>query len=165
MAITFVVSAPGFYSAYGLSTDTKPASPPDYVTFTETDTGNIYDSIGGVWVKKVDAAQGLCFAEIVASQTALVNVGYVTNNSSLVTLTLSPLSSFGDRIRVIGKGAGGWMIAQGPGQVIHCGSQNTTVGIAGYIASQGTFDTLELLCTTANTNWTMLTISGNLTVM
>lgn len=38
------------YSAYGLSTDTKPLSPPDNCFYIEKNTGNSYRSLGGVWI-------------------------------------------------------------------------------------------------------------------
>jgi hypothetical protein len=103
--------------------------------------------------------------EVTASQTMFVNNGYVANNSSQVVLALPPFSNFGEKIRVVGKGAGGWKITQNAGQTIHFGSQNTTTGVTGYLESQSTFDAIELLCTTANTNWTELSAQGNIIVI
>jgi len=103
--------------------------------------------------------------EVFGPTAMLVNNGYVANNSSVVTLSLPPTSAFGDILRIVGKGAGGWQITQGAGQIIHFGDQNTTVGAGGSVSSQSTFDIIELLCTTANTNWTELSTQGNLTVI
>ena len=59
------------------------------------------------------------------SQNMLPNNGYVSNNASLVTLNLPATSSFGDRIDVLRKGSGGWLIQCGVGQTIVFGSSTT----------------------------------------
>lgn len=47
--LIYNVQQAGNYIVYGLSTDTKPVSPPDDSLFIETNTGNIYFSVSGVW--------------------------------------------------------------------------------------------------------------------
>lgn len=47
--IIYSVTQPGLFVAYGLSTTTKPTSPPDNCLFFETNTGSIYKSSGGSW--------------------------------------------------------------------------------------------------------------------
>ncbi len=103
--------------------------------------------------------------EVAGPTTMLIDNGYVANNSSLVVLTLPPIAPFGAIVRVVNKGVGGWQIAQGAGQIIHFGNQNTTLGVGGSLNSQSNFDVVELLCTTANTNWTQLAAQGNITVI
>ena len=94
---------------------------------------------------------------IVVGPTSMVaNNGYVTNNAAPVTLTLPVTAAFGTLIRVAGKGAGGWIIAQNGGQNIQVGNVSSTVGVGGSIASTNAFDAIELLCTTANTTWTAI---------
>ena len=114
----------------------------------------------------VDAAVAFGFPwyEVTGATAMLVNQGYVANNSSQVVLTLPATAAFGSKLRVVGKGAGGWRIAQNVGQTIHFGTQNTTSGVGGYLESQATFDAIELLCTTADTNWTELSAQGNIIV-
>jgi len=92
------------------------------------------------------------------SQTMVADGGYVANNAGLVTLTLPTTAAFGTFIRVVGKGAGGWTIAQNSGQSIQVGSSSSTVGAGGSISSTNQYDSIGLLCTTANTTWT--TIGG-----
>lgn len=48
--VTYSVRGVGKYHAYGLSADTKPVNPPAECMFTETNTGNVYKSLGGSWV-------------------------------------------------------------------------------------------------------------------
>lgn len=56
MAITYFVQSEGLYVAYGLSGDTKPASPPDNCLFIEIDTALIFASIASAWVVKTTGA-------------------------------------------------------------------------------------------------------------
>jgi hypothetical protein len=90
------------------------------------------------------------------SQAMLGNNGYISNNAGLVTLTLPATSSVGDEIDIIGQGAGGWSIAQGAGQQIIIGNTSSTVGAGGSVVSTNRRDSLQLICTTANTEWTAL---------
>lgn len=89
------------------------------------------------------------------SQTMLNNNGYVADNASLVTLTLPSTANFGDEIKIVGKGAGGWLIAQNAGQSIKFGNVSTTAGVSGSIASTNANDCVNFVCTTANTTFTV----------
>lgn len=109
-------------------------------------------------------AAGFSWTEVTTtSQAMAVDSGYVMNNASLVTGTLPSTAAFGDVIRVVGKGAGGWKIAQNASQVIHFGNQDTTTGTGGYLASTDDNDAVELLCVTANTDFVVLSSIGNIT--
>lgn len=91
--------------------------------------------------------------------------GYTANNLSQVTLTLPAVCPYGKIFRIVGKGLGGWKIAQNAGQVIHFGVSDTTVGASGFIASTDQYDCIELLCTVANTDFTVISgPQGDLTV-
>jgi hypothetical protein len=94
------------------------------------------------------------------------NNGYILNNPSLLTATLPSSSSVGDIVWVVGKGVGGWRIAQNSGQMIHFGSQDTTAGVGGSLDSTNQYDAIQLLCTAANTDWTCTGIAqGNISVV
>lgn len=88
------------------------------------------------------------------SQAMAPNSGYVADNAGLVTLTLPASSVLGDEAAVVGKGAGGWLIQCGGGQTIVVGNATTTSG--GTVASTHQRDSIYLVCTTANTEWTVL---------
>ena len=92
--------------------------------------------------------------------------GYVADNASLITFTLPSTANIGDMIQILGKGAGGWKVAQNATQQINVGSAATTVGVSGSIASINQFDTVELRCITAGTAtvWTAK-VTGNITVV
>lgn len=95
------------------------------------------------------------FIEVTStSQAMAINTGYIANNAALVTATLPAVSAVGDLVWIVGKGAGGWQIAQNAGQTIHFGNQNTTAGAGGHLDSANQYDAIQLLCTAANTDWT-----------
>lgn len=99
------------------------------------------------------------------SQIMAVNNGYIANNLGLVTITLPSVSNVGDLVWVIGKGSGGWQIAQNAGQTICFGNSSTTMGIGGHLDSSNQYDTIQLLCITANTEWTCTgVVQGNINI-
>ena len=98
------------------------------------------------------------------SQSMAVDNGYILNNAGLVTATLPTTAAVGTSIRVAGKGAGGWRIAQNASQLIHFGSSVTSTGAGGRLDSTNQYDCVELLCTVADTTWTVLSSVGNITV-
>lgn len=109
---------------------------------------------------------GLTWTEVTGtSQSAAVNNGYITNNAGLVTVTIPTTAPVGSIVRVAGKGAGGWKIAQNTSEVIHYGSVDTTTGTGGSLASSDTNDAVELLCIVDDTEWMVLSSQGNITVV
>ena len=74
-----------------------------------------------------------------------------------VTLTLPSTAAVGNSVIVQGKGAGLFAIAQNSGQTIHFGNVNTTTGVGGSITATNQYDSLEIICITANTDWAVLT--------
>lgn len=110
---------------------------------------------------------GIGWTEVTGTTQAMTaDNGYVANNAGVVTFTLPATAAFGTAINVLGKGAGGWAVAQNAGQSIRIGSATTTVGVGGSLASTNAFDSFELICTTANTIWTAIGgVQGNLTIV
>jgi hypothetical protein len=101
---------------------------------------------------------GYTWTEVTGTtQTMTANNGYITNNPALVTLTLPATAALGTTLSIAGKGAGGWKVAQNAGQQIFFGSSSTTSGATGYLQSTQQYDSIELLCITANTQWTVIT--------
>lgn len=99
---------------------------------------------------------GLTWTDVTGtSQAMAIDNGYTANNAGLVTLTLPLTATYGTSISVLGKGAGGWLIAQNAGQSIRLGSNTTTIGVTGSLASTNAGDSINLICTTANTVWTV----------
>ena len=133
---------------------------------TITGTAGVSVSVGAGTITISGTGSGIGWNEITGTtQTMAADQGYVTNNAGLVTLTLPTTAAFGTVINIVGKGAGGWKVAQNAGQNIQLGSSSSTVGVAGYIQSTNQFDSIDLLCTTANTTWTVIGgPQGNITV-
>lgn len=96
------------------------------------------------------------------TQAMSVNNGYIANNASLVTLTLPATAAIGDIMEVVGKGAGGWRIAQNAGQTIHYGIISSTTGAGGYLESTKQRDAVRLVCTTTNNEFTVVSLIGDL---
>lgn len=114
-------------------------------------------------IESVGGGTGITWNEVTTTTQALsVSNGYVMNNASQVTGTLPPTAIFGSVIRIAGKGAGGWKVAQNSGQIIHFEGNNTTSGATGSLSSQNTFDCVDLLCITANTDWLVTASMGNI---
>lgn len=99
------------------------------------------------------------------SQSMAINSAYILNNASLVTATLPSTAAVGSVIYVVGKGAGGWKIAQNASGIIHFGNVNTTTGTGGSLASTNLYDCVQLVCTVANNEWTVMNAQGNITIV
>ena len=110
---------------------------------------------------------GITWAEVTGTTQAMdVDTGYVANNAGLVTLTLPDTAAFGSIVRVVGKGAGGFLIAQNAAEFIRWDEASvTTTGVGGSLASTDNFDAIELVCMTADTEWVVLSSKGNITIV
>lgn len=125
-----------------------------YVTLN-TATGQLGTVAGGSLLGWTVVSSG--------AQNMAVNYGYITDFGSTVTLTLPATSAVGSMIRVTGLGTGGWMIAQNGGNTINFGAQSTTPGVGGSLSSTDQHDSIELVCVTANAQWNVLSVQGNVT--
>lgn len=99
------------------------------------------------------------------SQAVVKENGYINGNAGLTTFTLPATGSVGDSFQIAGFGTGGWTVAQNAGQVIHFNSVDTTIGVGGSLSSTNRYNTVEIMCIVANTDWTVLDSSGTLTVV
>ena len=124
-------------------------------TLTAGTNITITNSAGGITIA-ASGSGGFSWNHVTSTTVSLVsNNGYVMDNVSLVTGTLPPTSSIGDELEIVGKGSGGWKIAQNAGQNIIFGSVVTTTGTGGSLASTNKNDSIYLICTVANTTWTV----------
>jgi|SRR5690349_360274 len=136
---------------------------PTLATLTPGTGISITNGAGSITINAAGA--GLSWTDVTGtSQTMAVNNGYTANNAGLVTLTLPTTAAYGSVMAVVGKGAGGWKIAQSSGQQIHFGITNTTSGATGSLASTAQYDCVFILCSVANTEFTVYDSIGNLTV-
>ena len=139
-------------SAHGLC----PKFPDNTTTFFRGDGTYAAPPHGGV----------LSWSEVTGTtQSCEVNTGYITNNAALVTATLPATASVGDVIRIIGKGSGMWKLAQNASQYIRFAGLTTTTGTGGYLQAETACDCIEIMCTTANNGWTVISSIGNILVV
>jgi hypothetical protein len=132
-------------------------------TGVDTGTGDVtINSSGG---------GGFTWSEVTGTtQAGTVENGYITNNASQVVVTLPSTAVLGSVIRITGKGAGGWKLAQNALQIIKFtsggveGVNQTTTGTTGFVASNDSEDSIEILCTTADTTWKVISHEGNLII-
>lgn len=111
------------------------------------------------WVRVEGGSQppfSINWQEVTTSTVMDYNNGYVANGGSLVTLTLPDIAPQFSVIWVIGKGIGGWSIAQNAGQTIYYGNATTTPGAGGSISSTLQRDCITLMCITENTEWQVM---------
>lgn len=102
---------------------------------------------------------------VTVSTQMLTSSGYIANGAGLVDLTLPITAEVGDALMVAGRGAGMWRLTQAAGQVIHFTDQSTTTGAAGSISAQNRRDSMIMVCTVANLEWTVLSSVGQFTVI
>lgn len=134
---------------------------PAFATLTSTG-GTIAFTTGANSLNLEVVEAGTIWNEVtLTSASMVVNNGYIANNAGLVTLTLPSTAALGSLIRVTGKGAGGWRIAQNSGQTIYFGAATTTTS-TGHLDSSAVRDTVELVCVTANNDWNVLSSIGNI---
>lgn len=128
-----------------------------------TDTGT-FNGYNGSWVQLATGTGITWVDQTTTSVTMAVNTNYVSDNAGLVTLTLPTTCAFGSRFTITGKGSGGWKLAQNAGQQIHFGNTATTSGATGFLASTNQYDSVTLVCVTANTTFVVYSSIGNMTV-
>lgn len=111
-------------------------------------------------------ASGTTWSVITADQTAAVNNGYICNKAGLLTITLPTTAAVGTIIEVSGMNTAlGWKIGQNASQQIFFGTSSTTSGTGGSLASSNIYDSVRLICNTANLTWIVLSSVGNITVV
>lgn len=97
------------------------------------------------------------------TQTLASGHGYIANDgATLITFLLPTTATVGTLISIQGSGTGLWTVTQNAGQTIHFGAINTTTGTGGSLSSNNQYDSIDLLCITANTDWVVRSAIGTL---
>lgn len=124
----------------------------------------VIETDGAGQLSWVDAGGGggLTVVEHVADATMTANTINITNSASRIVLTLPATSAQGDRFIVIGKGSGGWQVAQQAGQTVYRSGSNSITGTDGATVSGDANDSVSLATITANTDFGIYASEGSL---
>jgi hypothetical protein len=108
---------------------------------------------------------GMAWSVITNDTAGAIANGYICNNAGTrVVVTLPSTAAIGSTIQIVGLGVAGWGIAQNASEMIHIGTSTTTTGVGGKLESSATRDCVELVCTVENTEWTVTSSMGNITI-
>jgi hypothetical protein len=134
---------------------------PTAATLTGIGGINITNAAGSITISGTGSGYG--WTEVTSTpQQMAVNNGYIANNAGLVILTLPASSVLGDTVIAQGKGTGLFKIVTNGGQTIRFGNTSSTTGIQ----ALSQWNSVELLCITATTEWAVLTgTQGNFTLL
>ncbi|KAA0593013.1 hypothetical protein J2848_005626 [Azospirillum lipoferum] len=131
---------------------------------TITRTGGVVTSIDYKIAPTVNGnpiAGGLTAVTQTGNATLVRNQSFIANSASTLTFTLPTPAAVGDRFEVVGAGTGGWKIAQNANQYINFNGKTTATGIGDGIQSTDYRDCIELICTVANTAFTVVDSQGS----
>lgn len=133
--ITYFVQSPGLYVAFGLSSDTKPPTPPDNCLFIETDTALIFFSLATVWTL-VTTGTNFVLTDVTTNNVNTSRHGFAPKSSGVATEFLNGLGGYS-----VPAGGGGGDIAQSKlsptvDETINAG--NSAVVVRKYAIASGT---------------------------
>ena len=114
---------------------------------------NLVDSLNEI----INDIQGALIAtEIVipSVQNVVIQSLYIPVNTVQTTFTLPDIVPIGAKVGIAGQGVGGWKLLTGAGQTIQVASVGATATTS--ITSASRYDSIEIICTNANTTWTTL---------
>lgn len=139
------------------------ASDPAGATLTAGAGISISSASGSITIATTEASGGgYVWNDITAgSATLAAGNAYLADKSTLTTFTLPATAAVGDSFVIMGKGTGGWTLVENASQVIHFGTITTT-STTGSLSSTNTRDTIQFVCTTANTDFTVMSSIGNI---
>ena len=132
-------------------------------------SGYVLTSNGGLLPPSFQpaATSGMPWTNVTgATQSLATNRGYINNGSGAPTVfTLPATAAVGDIIAIQGANAGLWQIAQNAGQSIHFNELDSTLGVTGSVTATSRYDSITLLCITADTDFVVYGLTGNLDVI
>lgn len=108
------------------------------------------------------------YQTVSSTSTPLVvanRIAYVCRGSGPYTFSLPTSSIAGFSFKIIGKSGGLWSIQQNAGQSITFGIASTNPGITGGLSSTFVADRIEIECLTANTEYNVCDVNGNINYM
>lgn len=140
-------------------------SKPVWANITSTD-GSVVVTNGANSIN-LSTAGGANWIEVNAN-TAMNPTDAYSIKSALgipVVMTLPAVAAFGTIIEITGNSTDLYTIAQGANQQIQFDAVATTLGAGGSLTSTQPFQSIKLVCTTANLIWNVLSSTGNFTIV
>jgi len=139
-------------------------APPVVSTLTAGSGISIANGAGSITIST--SGGGLGWSMVNTSFTMTANRGYVVTSGPGNNMTLPATSSLGDIISiVVSDPAAALSVRQAASQQIRFGLFTTTLGTGGSLTQADPGACLTLVCTTANTIWSVLNSVGNFTVV
>ncbi len=158
---TFVAS--GTSGNQGVDTATGLTFNPSTNTLTTTTFSGALNGNATTATSATTAGNGFTWNDVAGtSQAAVANNGYIISNAGQTTVTIPATIAEGAVLAIAGKGAAGWILQANTGQVIHLGNQASSS--AGTLTSTNQWDSVTIVCVTANTTFTATAVLGALTV-
>lgn len=93
---------------------------------------------------------------LTSGQVLVINNGYFLEPAANAIFTLPTVAALGQILQIINLSAYAVTIAQNAAQKIQFGNINTTTGVTGSIASSNIGDSITLVCSVANNQFTLL---------
>lgn len=118
----------------------------------------------GSFIGSVTAPNIIVWKTAIGSTTVAPGNGYITGSLARVIFTLPSSSLFGDKISISGSESGGWALKQNANQFINFGNSTTTVGTTGSLHSNNRYNSVELVCTRAGSEWNVISSVGTIGV-
>jgi hypothetical protein len=126
----------------------------------------ITNGSGSITIASNAGGFGLTWQVVNTSFTMTSGNGYIIVSGPGSTYTLPSTSAVGDVIALVGNDvATTFTIAQAAGKQIRFGNRLTTLGAGGSIVSADDGAAIFLLCTVANTSWSVIDSIGNFTIV
>lgn len=133
-------------------------NPPSRSTLNQGAGISITNAAGSITISS--SQSGLAWYTITSTLQGLFSdSGFIINSGSTCTLILPSTAFIGTSIYIVGR-MGGWTVSQNTGQSILCSPGSTTV-TTGSLSSASPTDTLHLICSVADTEWTVISQQSN----
>lgn len=156
----------------GSTADRPPITPSIYYLLrfnTDVQLYEYYNALTFTWVQITPSSTTFIWTEVSSNTSMVINHGYFTNSSSTLQLTLPVFSAVGNMISIagIGSGLGQWQIKQNNLQKVTIGTMTSTPGIGGSVTSDNFSDSINLVCSVADTSWVAVgsPLSNGLTIL
>lgn len=111
--------------------------------------------------------QGMNIAKwttVSGSTTVGGGVGYFTGSTARVIFTLPTTMNVGTIFKISGSESGGWSLKQNANQFINFGNTTSTAGTTGSLHSNNRYNSVELVCTRAGSEWNVISSVGTIGV-